>query len=107
MKYGKPWPHQRFPASGHLASQIPNANWNDDQVNFDDDHPQNRNDNARFRSSGVGLCALHGFQPSAEHSADFQGGGLRLENFRLVRDVEFQKEPELEDGGFLMCPRAD
>src|SRR3989344_7234506 len=96
-----------LPASGQSASQVPNANWNDDQVNFDDDHPQNQNDNARFRSSGVRLCALHGFQPPTEHSADFRGGGLRLENLRFICNVEFQKETELEHGGFLMCSRAD
>jgi hypothetical protein len=38
-------------------SDVPNANWNGDQVNFDANDPGNVNDKARFRSAGEGfLC---------------------------------------------------
>ena len=48
------------------ASDVPNANWNDDnsQVNFNSNDPDNVNDNARLRSAGEGF-----FTPVSYHFA--------------------------------------
>ena len=49
---------------------------------------------------------LHRFQPPADLPSHVLHGRLCLEDFRLVRELEFQAQPQLEHARFLMgaCP---
>jgi hypothetical protein len=65
---------------------------------------QERSDEFEFRQwvpcLGESLC-VERFEPAAKHAPDFQQLFLRLEDFRLVDDFQFEKKAQFEKGDFL------
>ncbi len=95
---------------------LPNANWNNDQVKLNRNNPDNSNDNLRTRpwmngdvlsQNIIGLQALRSSQPASQHSSDFAENALHLEDFGFIRKSELEKKTKFESCNFQLTAGFD